>query len=200
MCTLICASRLPSWISCFSTHINYGGSKSNLLACCLIGPIPINGVVHHPKWDSIYYTKKNKKTRKTSNLVQMPQVLGQWWCSLSPFFFCLLMTTTSNCMVGSESVLFGSSSLWSNVCYDILPIHEIMCKCWGRLEIKWTKYSNHVKILHISPMNACYYIFGVAQCNNSLLKSSIFTNESSIGCSTIIEHKMTLLATISHCH
>ena len=37
--------------------------------------------------------------------------------------------------------------------------------------------------------NQCGPLFGVIQCKNMLLKSSILTNESSIGWSDIIEHE-----------
>ena len=37
--------------------------------------------------------------------------------------------------------------------------------------------------------NQLVLLFGVTQCNNVLLKSLIFTNESWIGCSDIVKHK-----------
>ena len=43
--------------------------------------------------------------------------------------------------------------------------------------------------------NLCVLLFGVMPYNNVLLVSSIFTNESSIGCSDIIEHKELCMVT-----
>ena len=47
---------------------------------------------------------------------------------------------------------------------------------------------NNIMTLVI-PVVACYYLCRDTYCNNILLKSSLFTDESSIGCSDNEEHK-----------
>jgi hypothetical protein len=56
-----------------------------------------------------------------------------------------------------------------------------------------SSYTDHVvhilgEVCYIHYPHQCMILFGVLQCN-ILLRSSISTNKSSIGCSDIIEHK-----------
>ena len=46
---------------------------------------------------------------------------------------------------------------------------------------------------HVDYLNKCALLFEIMQCNNGLLKSSSFTNVSSLGRSKLITHKRLLL-------
>ena len=52
----------------------------------------------------------------------------------------------------------------------------------------------------IIPLHACYYSKLYSAINNVSLKSSLFINENSVGCSNIIKHKTTSLGKILHSH
>ena len=46
-----------------------------------------------------------------------------------------------------------------------------------------------MKIYFTNFLNQCMLLFAIMQCDNALLRCSIFTKESSLGCSDIIAHR-----------